>query len=181
MSVGAQPSEPVARLLGLANVLPIPPTRQSVPKKKKEAWSLASYGRVSKCLSSSYHFRNPILLFTIFYDYSSTCSRYMEELVELGAELWCFNDWGIRSFGLKLVALAALGEYSNSRFIEYINSPRHSDDIQAYLFKGSIDKYDTDKSHKILIEGTYISFLETVETFGFHVFRTVTWNPNVGF
>ena len=41
MSVGAQPSDRVAHLLGLANVLPMPPTRQytkkSIPKKEREA------------------------------------------------------------------------------------------------------------------------------------------------
>jgi small subunit ribosomal protein S16 len=40
MSVGAQPSDRVAHLLGLANMLPMPPTRQytkkSVPKKDRE-------------------------------------------------------------------------------------------------------------------------------------------------
>ncbi|KAG7399594.1 hypothetical protein PHYBOEH_008382 [Phytophthora boehmeriae] len=40
MSVGAQPSDRVAHLLGLANVLPMPPTRQytkkNVPKKDRE-------------------------------------------------------------------------------------------------------------------------------------------------
>jgi small subunit ribosomal protein S16 len=41
MSVGAQPSDRVGHLLGLANILPLPPTRQytkkSVPKKDREA------------------------------------------------------------------------------------------------------------------------------------------------
>lgn len=41
MSVGAQPSDRVSHLLGLANILPMPPTRQytkkSVPKKDREA------------------------------------------------------------------------------------------------------------------------------------------------
>ncbi|KAL3663875.1 hypothetical protein V7S43_011287 [Phytophthora oleae] len=40
MSVGAQPSDRVSHLLGLANVLPMPPTRQytkkNVPKKDRE-------------------------------------------------------------------------------------------------------------------------------------------------
>ena len=40
MSVGAQPSDRVKWLLGLANVLPMPPTRQSlkkcIPKSQRE-------------------------------------------------------------------------------------------------------------------------------------------------
>ncbi|RLN87163.1 hypothetical protein BBJ28_00008114 [Nothophytophthora sp. Chile5] len=41
LSVGAQPSDRVGHLLGLANVLPMPPTRQytkkCIPKKDREA------------------------------------------------------------------------------------------------------------------------------------------------
>lgn len=41
MSVGAQPSDRVNHLLGIANILPMPPTRiygkKSIPKKDREA------------------------------------------------------------------------------------------------------------------------------------------------
>ncbi|TYZ66245.1 hypothetical protein PybrP1_009922 [[Pythium] brassicae (nom. inval.)] len=40
VSVGAQPSDRVSHLLGIANILPMPPTRQygkkSIPKKDRE-------------------------------------------------------------------------------------------------------------------------------------------------
>lgn len=40
VSVGAQPSDRVSHLLGVANILPMPPTRQygkkSIPKKDRE-------------------------------------------------------------------------------------------------------------------------------------------------